>query len=47
MREEYAEDWRRRNEKIETTLKHHRIDTAVVSTSDDYVSALIKLFKER
>ena len=47
VREEYAEDWRRRNEKIETTLKHHRIDTAVVSTSDDYVSALIKLFKER
>ncbi len=47
VREAYAEEWNRRNERIETTLKQHRVDTATVSTEDDYVSALIKLFKQR
>ncbi len=47
VREAYAEEWKRRNERIETTLKQHRVDTATVSTEDDYVSALIKLFKQR
>ena len=31
----------------ESTLKHNRIDTAMVSTEGDYVSELIKLFKQR
>ncbi len=30
-----------------STLKHNRIDTAMVSTEGDYVSELIKLFKQR
>lgn len=47
VREAYAEEWKRRNQRIETTLKQHRVDTATVSTEDDYVSALIKLFKQR
>ena len=47
VREAYAEEWKRRNERIEATLKQHRVDTATVSTEDDYVAALIKLFKQR
>ena len=34
-------------DRIESTLKHNRIDTAMVSTEGDYVSELIKLFKQR
>ena len=43
----YAEKWRQRSAQIESTLKHNRIDTAMVSTEGDYVSELIKLFKQR
>ena len=32
---------------ILSALKHHRIDTAEVSTDGDYVVELIKLFKQR
>ena len=39
--------WRQRSAQIESTLKHNRIDTAMVSTEGDYVSELIKLFKQR
>ena len=47
VREHYAEQWRKRSAEIEQTLKHNRIDTAVVSTADDYVVELIKLIKQR
>ena len=47
VREHYAEKWRQRSAQIESTLKHNRIDTAMVSTEGDYVSELIKLFKQR
>ena len=47
VREAYANDWARRNQRIETVLKQNRVDTATVSTDEDYVKALIKLFKQR
>ena len=47
VREAYANDWARRNQRIETVLKQNRIDTATVDTNEDYVAALIKLFKQR
>ncbi|MBP3549276.1 MAG: DUF58 domain-containing protein [Rikenellaceae bacterium] len=47
VREAYANDWARRNQRIETVLKQNRIDTATVATDEDYVKALIKLFKQR
>lgn len=47
VRDHYAESWRQRSAEIEATLKHNRIDTATVSTDDDYVAELMKLFKQR
>ena len=47
VREYYADLWRRRSEAIVDTLKHNRIDTATISTDGDYVTELIKLFKQR
>ena len=47
VREAYANDWARRNQRIEMMLKQNRIDTATVATDEDYVAALIKLFKQR
>ena len=47
VREAYANDWARRSQRIETVLKQNRVDTATVATDEDYVAALIKLFKQR
>lgn len=47
VRDYYAARWRQRTEAIGETLRHNRIDTAVVSTGEDYVKELIKLFKQR
>ncbi len=47
VREHYAARWRERTARIDETLKHNRIDTAVVATDGDYVAELIKLFKQR
>ena len=47
VREHYAARWQQRSERILETLKHNRIDTAEVSTDEDYVAELIKLFKQR
>ena len=47
VRKHYAAAWRRRSEAIDETLRHHRIDTALISTDGDYVTELIKLFKQR
>ncbi len=47
VRQHYAEQWQQRSEMIENTLKHNRIDTAIVTTDGDYVTELIKLFKQR
>ena len=47
VREHYARSWRERSERIDATLKHNRVDTALISTDGDYVAELIKLFKQR
>lgn len=47
VREHYARSWEERSAIIDETLKHNRIDTALVSTDGDYVTELIKLFKQR
>ena len=47
VREHYAASWRRRSDDIVETLRHNRIDTATVSTDGDYVTELMKLFKQR
>ena len=47
VREHYAAAWRRHSEEIGEMLRHHRIDTANISTDGDYVTELIKLFKQR
>lgn len=47
VREHYAEAWKHRSADIDETLRHNRIDTATISTDGDYVTELIKLFKQR
>lgn len=47
VRVHYAESWRERDEAIGELLRRHRIDTATISTNEDYVAELIKLFKQR
>ncbi|MBR6655263.1 MAG: DUF58 domain-containing protein [Alistipes sp.] len=47
VRNHYAEAWREREEKARELLLHNRIDIADISTDADYVSELIKLFKQR
>lgn len=47
VRDHYAAHWRQRSEAIGETLRHNRIDTARISTDEDYVTELIKLFKQR
>ena len=47
VRDHYARAWRQRSEAIDSLLKHNRIDTATISTDEDYVVELINLFKQR
>ncbi len=47
VREHYAQRWVELSERVSSTLKHNRIDTATISTDSDYVVELIKLFKQR
>ena len=47
VREAWAEEYRQRNERMTSLLRHHRIDIADVATDDDYVVNLIKMFKQR
>lgn len=47
VRNDYANYAKGANFLIDNTLMRYRIDNVSVSTSDDYVKALIKLFKQR
>ncbi len=47
VREHYARSWAEREEAIQELLRRNRIDTATISTDEDYVAELIKLFKQR
>ena len=47
VREHYARHWQERHEKMDKVLSRARIDHADVTTEEDYVKELIKLFKRR
>lgn len=47
VRRYYAERWQEAAEEMSHLLKQNRIDTATISTDEDYVVELIKLFKQR
>ncbi len=47
VREDYAMSFRTQHDTIATTLASKKIDSVAVETSEDYVAALIKLFKMR
>jgi uncharacterized protein (DUF58 family) len=47
VRRDYAADWLRRKETVDRTLNRCKVDNALISTDEDYVKSLIKLFKGR
>ncbi len=47
VREAYGRHWDRTQEAITRTLNRSRVDNALIATGEDYVNALIKLFKRR
>ncbi|MBQ4278798.1 MAG: DUF58 domain-containing protein [Rikenellaceae bacterium] len=47
VRRAYGEHWQQTSSVIEDTLKHSRVDHVTVATDEDYVAALMKLFKQR
>ncbi len=47
VRDHYAAAWRTRSEAIDALLRHHRIDSATITTDGDYVAELLKLFRQR
>ena len=47
LRDTYRQRWNTARENIDRTLKRSRVDYVSVATGDDYVKALIKLFKKR
>lgn len=47
VRSEYASHWEKQNAVISSTLTRNRIDSVNVATDEDYVIALMRLFKMR
>lgn len=47
VRESYARLWSERNEATQQLLRRYKVDCADIDTADDYVTELIKLFKQR
>ena len=47
VRADYANHWKEAAFLIDSTLVKYRVDYVSVSTSDDYVKSLIRLFKQR
>ncbi len=47
VRNNYANHWRETNEKINQMFAKCGVDNVLVSTSDDYVKALMSMFKKR
>lgn len=47
VRERYRKSWERRSVELTTLLNRSRVDNISVATDEDYVKALIKLFKKR
>lgn len=47
VRQRYRKAWEARVAAIDAILKQGKVDTAAVNTAEDYVTELIKLFKQR
>jgi uncharacterized protein (DUF58 family) len=47
LRKNYSNHWNRRQEKLQNAFARNAVDTALISTSEDYVKPLITLFKNR
>jgi uncharacterized protein (DUF58 family) len=47
VRDFWADNYRERNERVASLLRHNRVDIADIATDDDYVVNLIKMFKQR
>ncbi|MDE7134817.1 MAG: DUF58 domain-containing protein [Rikenellaceae bacterium] len=47
VRRAYDNHYKRQNFVVESTLMRYKVDTVAVATDDDYVKALIALFKKR
>ncbi len=47
VRDHYSNEWQSRVEQIDKVLQRNRVDGAKVTTDEDYVVELIKLFKQR
>lgn len=47
VRREWRESWERRGQEVERALRRSRVDSVTVDTSEDYVKALIRLFRNR
>ena len=47
VRDFWCEQYTERREKMQSLLRHNRIDFASVATNGDYVAELIKMFKQR
>lgn len=47
VRTEYAKHWQQQNAVISNTLTRNRVDSVNVATDEDYVVALMRLFKMR
>lgn len=47
VRKNYHEDWLRRTDEVSQILNRARVDNVAISTGEDYVKSLIKLFKKR
>ncbi|MCL2561037.1 MAG: DUF58 domain-containing protein [Rikenellaceae bacterium] len=47
VREHYRQSWEQRTGDVTRTLNRAKVDNVMVSTDEDYVKALIKLFKRR
>ncbi len=47
LRNQFHANWRERQEKIKQTLSQCGVDSVAISTDEDYVKALMKIFKQR
>ena len=47
VRNDYSAYWKKASFIIDNTLMRYRVDSVSISTSEDYVKSLIKLFKQR
>ncbi len=47
VRREYEQWWNKQDAKVRETFKHSGVDNVAISTDEDYVKPIIKLFKKR